>query len=157
MEAPARHAARALFSSPPKNTTHRSNTPIWACSGHFPWVSIAVGVWGLEREAVVIQESGKGAGKVFFKNGDRDEQDERLSENMRFQRADTGGQAPAPSSPRLWRRLRGRGGGRASWKHPRGMPRGPCFAPRPHQKTPPTDATHPYGHAQVSSRGRRSQ
>ena len=76
MEAPARHAARALFCSPPKNTTHRSNTPIWACSGHFPWVSIVVGAWGLEREAVVIQESGKGAGRVVFKNGDRDEQDE---------------------------------------------------------------------------------
>ena len=46
--------------------------------------------------------------------------------------------------------------GSASWKHPSSMPRGPCFAPRPHQKTPPTEATHPYGHAQVSSRGRRS-
>ena len=26
------------------------------------------------------------------------------------------------------------GSGRASWKHPRGMPRGPCFPPRPHQR-----------------------
>ena len=55
LEAPARHAARALFCSPatPKNTTHRSHTPTWACSGQFPWASIAVGAWGLEREAVI--------------------------------------------------------------------------------------------------------
>ena len=38
LEAPARHAARALFSSlaTPKNTTHRSHTPTWAFSGQFP-------------------------------------------------------------------------------------------------------------------------
>ena len=61
-----------------------------------------MGVWGLDRgprKGGSNRKAWRGRARRFSKNGDRDEQDERLSANMRLLKADAGGNTSVPSSP----------------------------------------------------------